>query len=531
MNNGFTQVLSRSAQKKARRKERRKANSRESNDSGDTISSTSTGASKKEVGIATWNGRGLNNPYKKNEVLRWIQVNKLDIAALVEVKLHENKWNDAVRSCSPDDSWKAEFSNCEGGWARIMLLWNKGTTKIWNIQKFYHFIACEVEADNKRFGLIVVYASNLASERRIMWEEIEKVGDKFSGGWLCIGDFNCVKDQREKRNGSRVNDKDTVDFRRFIDRTGLVDLPASGSHFTWSNNHTDPKDRIWSKLDRALGNPVERRSKSFRYCNFWENLEGYDEIVRSSWSSGNKCRNLFMFQAKMKSLKLIMKQRLVGSARGMDKRVNQSREALLEAQRKSESNPLEVECCITERKMALEFRKVNLLKNRRCRSNIAQVTLEDGTVSTDKRIIQREFSNYFKGLLGRERGCRSIEAEVIAQGPLVSSEFCRSLVRVATDKEIWGALLSIGDDKAPGPDGFSSRFFKKNWEIVGKELCDGVRHCLRHNALPKGMNAAYIALIPKCSQASKPEEFRPISCCNVTYKIISSLLAAPQWIW
>ncbi|KAL9691449.1 hypothetical protein QQ045_011873 [Rhodiola kirilowii] len=52
-----------------------------------------------------------------------------------------------------------------------------------------------------------------------------------------------------------------------------------------------------------------------------------------------------------------------------------------------------------------------------------------------------------------------------------------------------------------------------------------VRHCLRHNALPNGVNAAYIALIPKCSQASKPEEYRPISCCNVSYKIVSSLLA------
>ncbi|KAL9659064.1 hypothetical protein QQ045_018630 [Rhodiola kirilowii] len=39
------------------------------------------------------------------------------------------------------------------------------------------------------------------------------------------------------------------------------------------------------------------------------------------------------------------------------------------------------------------------------------------------------------------------------------------------------------------------------------------------------MNAAYIDPVPKNSNASKPEDYRPISCCNVTYKIISSLLA------
>ncbi|KAL9677072.1 hypothetical protein QQ045_005299 [Rhodiola kirilowii] len=108
---------------------------------------------------------------------------------------------------------------------------------------------------------------------------------------------------------------------------------------------------------------------------------------------------------------------------------------------------------------------------------------------------------------------------------MVSTEQCRVLVRGATDKEIWSVLNSIGDDKAPGPDGFSARFYKKNWNTVGKELCKGVKHCLHSNALPKGVNAAYITLIPKSSQASKPEDYRPISCCNVTYKIVASLLA------
>ncbi|CAM8975760.1 unnamed protein product [Rhodiola kirilowii] len=83
----------------------------------------------------------------------------------------------------------------------------------------------------------------------------------------------------------------------------------------------------------------------------------------------------------------------------------------------------------------------------------------------------------------------------------------------------------MGNDKAPGPDSFSASFFKKNWGIIGKELCDGVSHCLRHNAMPKGVNAAYLALILKNNQASKPEDYRPISCCNITYKIVACLVA------
>ncbi|KAL9675615.1 hypothetical protein QQ045_003817 [Rhodiola kirilowii] len=44
--------------------------------------------------------------------------------------------------------------------------------------------------------------------------------------------------------------------------------------------------------------------------------------------------------------------------------------------------------------------------------------------------------------------------------------------------------------------------------------------------MPTGINSTFLALIPKVSNASSPNEFRPISCCNVVYKIISSLLAS-----
>ncbi|KAL9668864.1 hypothetical protein QQ045_006404 [Rhodiola kirilowii] len=39
------------------------------------------------------------------------------------------------------------------------------------------------------------------------------------------------------------------------------------------------------------------------------------------------------------------------------------------------------------------------------------------------------------------------------------------------------------------------------------------------------MNSAYLALIPKVASPENPEDYRPISCCNVMYKIISSVLA------
>ncbi|GKA41349.1 putative reverse transcriptase domain-containing protein [Tanacetum coccineum] len=52
----------------------------------------------------------------------------------------------------------------------------------------------------------------------------------------------------------------------------------------------------------------------------------------------------------------------------------------------------------------------------------------------------------------------------------VSADSFSSMVRPVTDEEIKAAMFSIGDERAPGPDGFSSAFFKKGWDIVGLDV-------------------------------------------------------------
>ncbi|KAL9690571.1 hypothetical protein QQ045_010974 [Rhodiola kirilowii] len=137
--------------------------------------------------LASWNIRGLNNPCRKSEVLGWIKKNNLDLVALLEVKLHENKWCDAISRCCPDELWKADFSSIDGGWAHIMLLWNGATTKICNIVKNYYFVSCEVEVENKKFGLIVVYASNNNIDRIRTWIDIEQTAVKVPIGRIIRG--------------------------------------------------------------------------------------------------------------------------------------------------------------------------------------------------------------------------------------------------------------------------------------------------------------------------------------------------------
>nr|GFC88588.1 hypothetical protein [Tanacetum cinerariifolium] len=85
--------------------------------------------------------------------------------------------------------------------------------------------------------------------------------------------------------------------------------------------------------------------------------------------------------------------------------------------------------------------------------------------------------------------------------------------------------VKFSGQHAPGPDGFSSKFFKSAWSIIGNEVCIAVGDFFNNDRLLKEVNATIIALVPKSISPQKVLDFRPISCCNVLYKIITKIIA------
>ena len=68
-------------------------------------------------------------------------------------------------------------------------------------------------------------------------------------------------------------------------------------------------------------------------------------------------------------------------------------------------------------------------------------------------------------------------------------------------------------------------FFQRYWDIVGPNVVVCVLNILRTGVIPYGLNDTYICLIPKVNCPEKMTEFQPISLCNVTYKLVSKVLA------
>lgn len=81
------------------------------------------------------------------------------------------------------------------------------------------------------------------------------------------------------------------------------------------------------------------------------------------------------------------------------------------------------------------------------------------------------------------------------------------------------------NDSALGPDGFTVEFYKLNWSLVGREFTEAIDFFFTQNFLYFPLNTTVISLIPKVACSVKMKEFMPISCCNVSYKVISKIIA------
>nr|GEW04135.1 putative RNA-directed DNA polymerase, eukaryota, reverse transcriptase zinc-binding domain protein [Tanacetum cinerariifolium] len=75
-----------------------------------------------------------------------------------------------------------------------------------------------------------------------------------------------------------------------------------------------------------------------------------------------------------------------------------------------------------------------------------------------------------------------------------------------------------------GPDGFTTAFFKKSWDVVGGDITYAIRDFFSNGKLLKELNHTIIALIPKVSTPARINDYRPISYCNILYKCISKII-------
>lgn len=93
-----------------------------------------------------------------------------------------------------------------------------------------------------------------------------------------------------------------------------------------------------------------------------------------------------------------------------------------------------------------------------------------------------------------------------------------------TDIEIKNVVFQLGGSKAPGPDGFSDLFYQHSWDVVGGQVCDLVKDFFHNGFSLENLNITNLVLIPKVENPESVGNFRPISLCNFSYKVVSKVI-------
>ena len=161
--------------------------------------------------------------------------------------------------------------------------------------------------------------------------------------------------------------------------------------------------------------------------------------------------------------------------------------------------------------------------NRRRRNNIFSIRSVDSSWITKNSEIKRIFIEYFKNLFCSKDSFKFVK--LVTSSSKVSQMANTILTTIPTKLEIFNVIKFMKNYKSPGPDGFPIEFYTLGWLIIKEEIVLTIANFFKDKKLPNKLNHAYIALIPKKDVYESPTDFRPISLCNVLYKIIATILA------
>lgn len=162
------------------------------------------------------------------------------------------------------------------------------------------------------------------------------------------------------------------------------------------------------------------------------------------------------------------------------------------------------------------------------RNSIRSIQNSEGVWLTEEKEILQAFITHFKQIY--QKGTRTsvfniYPAELLQSLPKIPPIFLTSIEALPSNLEIQQALFSLGPHKSAGPDGFNAKVIQENWESFGPSICHEVSEFFRSGHMKQSISRSNLILVPKTENSTKVTHFRPISVCNLIYKLISKIIA------
>jgi hypothetical protein len=161
--------------------------------------------------------------------------------------------------------------------------------------------------------------------------------------------------------------------------------------------------------------------------------------------------------------------------------------------------------------------------NRKRKNKIIMLRNNDGQWVEEDSSLRELVTNFYKELF-TETNVGLTKLDMKYGFKPLEDEMAHNIDREVENEEVKEALFDMGAWKAPGPDGYPAGFYQKNWSIIAPNMYEFVRHLWKNPEDISHVNTTDICLIPKIDKPEFVSQFRPISLCNVSYKVLTKVI-------
>jgi hypothetical protein len=409
-----------------------------------------------------------------------------------------------------------------------------------------------------------------------MWSTLCDLKATTTLPWFIMGDFNEALWQHEHFSVCPRPESQMAAFRDTLMICELKDLGFSGLPFTYDNRRSG-RNNVRVRLDRAVADdrwrniytdvsvvhlvspcsdhcPVlvqldkENRTiqgrKCLHYEILWERDNGLPEVIKNAWAGLGTKSDLGDIHGALNQVMLALHKwgnKKFGNVTRQLANMRRKVESLMACGAPQseirEAMDMMNDLLYKEEMLWLQRSRIMWLKEgdrntrffhnkavwRAKKNRIKYLKDQDGVVQDTPTDMERMTRNYFQSVYTRDPTLESAPVVSLFEEK-ITTQMNEQLCKPFTENEISDALFQIGPLKAPGPDGFPARFFQRNWGVLKDEIIQSVILFFETGSMPPGVNDTSIVLIPKVDNPTELKDFRPISLCNVVYKIISKCL-------
>lgn len=529
--------------------------------------------------LLCWNARGLSCRARRDAVRSIVRSNKASIVCLQESKTENFTVTMNLEISGFDFDYAALPSvGAAGG---IVVAWRRDmwTGSAISIRRFsISLLLTPCSGVGEAWWLTTVYGP---TDRRLKAEFLQELRDArtaCTGPWIVAGDFNLIYLNSDKNN-ARLHRGQMRMFRSFIDALQLQEIVLEGRSYTWSNGRDSPTlerlDRIFMSVEWAQGFPKHllRCLSSdasdhapllllldadgwgrprFQFGSHWPRLPGFVDVISIAWNmdctSLDACR---AFDTRLRNVARALSSWLATCVGSVRMQLAAARVVIFELERAQESRQLSAGELVLlrdlkgsslglaslDRTMARQRARERHLREadactkyfhlqacHRRRKNFIPSLQHDGRTILDEPAKADLVHDHYVSILGTPfTRLHRINLQLL-DIPRLDDLHC--LADPFSPEEVRRIVWESPLDRAPGPDGMSTAFYRASWEIVGPDLAALFDRFweLDFRSL-HSINGALMVLLRKNGQPTSIKDYRPISLIHSVGKFISKGLA------